>query len=109
MRRKDHPLLGLGSALPDCPQIRRQTHARGYALSIQTIQQRAVPTQFQGRVGSVYRIGVFGGLVIGQVVGGVVAQEWGLAAPFWFAFIGSGITLALVWTRLARIAQAQEP
>lgn len=46
----------------------------------QTIQQRAVPTQFQGRVGSVYRIGVFGGLVIGQVIGGVVAQEWGLAA-----------------------------
>jgi MFS family permease len=74
----------------------------------QTIQQRAVPTEFMGRVGSVYRIGVFGGLVIGQVIGGVVAQEWGLAAPFWFAFVGSGVTLALVWTRLARIAHAGE-
>lgn len=75
----------------------------------QTVQQRAVPTEFQGRVGSVYRIAVFGGLVVGQALGGFIAQEWGLAAPFWFAFVGAGVTLALVWTRLARIASADEP
>lgn len=75
----------------------------------QTVRQRAVPTEFQGRVGSVYLIAVFGGMVIGQGLGGVIAEEWGLAAPFWFAFVGSAITLALVWTRLARIAHAEEP
>lgn len=75
----------------------------------QVVRQRAVPTEFQGRVGSVYLIFVFGGMVIGQGIGGVIAEQWGLAAPFWFAFVGSGITLALVWSRLASIAHAEEP
>jgi len=74
----------------------------------QVVRQRAVPTEFQGRVGSVYLIFVFGGMVIGQGIGGVVAEQWGLAAPFWFAFVGSGITLALVWSRLSSIAHADE-
>jgi MFS family permease len=75
----------------------------------QVVRQRAVPTEFQGRVGSVYLIFVFGGMVIGQGIGGLIAEQWGLAAPFWFAFVGSGITLALVWSRLASIAHAEEP
>jgi MFS family permease len=75
----------------------------------QTVRQRAVPTEFQGRVGSVYLIFVFGGMVIGQGIGGLIAEQWGLAAPFWFAFVGSGITLALVWSRLSSIAHAEEP
>jgi len=75
----------------------------------QVVRQRAVPTEFQGRVGSVYLIFVFGGMVIGQGLGGFIAEQWGLAAPFWFAFIGSGITLALVWSRLPSIAHAEEP
>jgi predicted MFS family arabinose efflux permease len=74
----------------------------------QTVRQRAVPTEFQGRVGSVYLVGVFGGLVIGQALGGLIAGEWGLAAPFWFAFVGSAITLALVWREVGNIAHADE-
>ena len=72
------------------------------------VRQRAVPTEFQGRVGSVYGVGVFGGSVIGAGLGGVIAEKWGLTAPFWFAFVGSGITLALVWRQLAHIAHADE-
>lgn len=75
----------------------------------QTVRQRAVPTELQGRVGSVYLICVFGGMVIGQGLGGFIAEHWGLAAPFWFAFGGSAITLALVWSQLDRIAHADEP
>jgi len=70
------------------------------------VRQRAVPTEFQGRVGSVYMVGLFGGLVIGQALGGVIAGQWGLAAPFWFAFVGSGLTLAWVWSKLPQIAHA---
>jgi predicted MFS family arabinose efflux permease len=47
---------------------------------------------------------VFGGIVVGQALGGWIADRWGLTAPFWFAFVGSGITLALVWRRLSAIA-----
>ncbi len=72
----------------------------------QAIRQRAVPTEFQGRVGSVYSVAIFGGVVIGSALGGVIGEHGGVTAPFWFAFIGSGITLALVWRQLAHIAHA---
>jgi predicted MFS family arabinose efflux permease len=71
-----------------------------------TVRQRAVPLDLQGRVGSVYLVGLFGGLVLGQAIGGAIAQRWGVVAPFWFAFAGSGLTLALVWRRLGAIAHS---
>lgn len=74
----------------------------------QAVRQRAVPTEFQGRVGSVYLVGLFGGIVLGQALGGVIADQWGLAAPYWFAFVGSGVTLALMWSQLGFIAHADE-
>jgi predicted MFS family arabinose efflux permease len=74
----------------------------------QAVRQRAVPQEYQGRVGSVYVVGLFLGLVVGQGLGGVIAEQWGLAAPFWFAFVGSGITLVLVWRQLGHIAHADE-
>ena len=74
----------------------------------QAVRQRAVPQEFQGRVGSVYVVGLFLGLVIGQALGGVLAEQWGLTAPFWFAFAGSGVTLLVVWRSLGHIAHADE-
>jgi MFS family permease len=73
------------------------------AVSI-TIRQRATPRALQGRVGSVYMVCVYGGMAVGQVLGGAIAQRWGLTAPFWFAFVGAGVTLALVWRQLGNIA-----
>jgi MFS family permease len=70
------------------------------------VRQRAVPRELQGRVGSVYMICVMGGMLIGSLIGGVIAHFWGLTAPWWFAFFGAGITLALVWRSLAQIAHA---
>ncbi len=72
------------------------------------VRQRAVPTEFQGRVGSVYMICVMGGMLIGSLLGGVIAHYGGIVAPWWFAFIGSGLTLALVWRELGHIAHADE-
>lgn len=71
-----------------------------------TTRQRAVPQRFQGRVGSVHMICVFAGLVLGQFLGGLIAEHWGLTAPFWFAFGGAGVTLLLVWRQLENIAHA---
>jgi MFS family permease len=73
------------------------------AVSI-TVRQRATPRALQGRVGSVYMVCVYGGMAVGQVLGGAIAQRWGLTAPFWFAFVGAGVTLALVWRQLGNIA-----
>jgi predicted MFS family arabinose efflux permease len=69
-----------------------------------TVRQRAVPTELQGRVGSVNTISVFGGLVVGSVIGGVLATRIDVTAPFWFAFAGSVVFVALLWGSLTRIA-----
>ncbi len=74
----------------------------------QAVRQRAVPSELQGRVGSVYMICVMGGMLIGSLLGGLIAGAWGLTAPWWFAFVGSGLTLALVWRSLGHIAHADE-
>ena len=72
------------------------------------VRQRGTPNEFQGRVGSVYWVGLIVGLLVGQFVGGLIARHFGAAAPFWFAFIGSGVTLVLVWRQLGHIAHADE-
>jgi hypothetical protein len=59
-------------------------------------------------VGSVYMIGVIGGLVVGGILGGPIASWWGITAPFWFGFAGSAVMLALIWRELAKIAHADE-
>lgn len=71
------------------------------------VRQRATPMALQGRVGSVYWVGLVGGLLVGQLLGGVIAERFGAAAPFWFAFAGSGVTLVLVWRQLDHIAHAE--
>jgi len=77
-----------------------------WGATARAVRQRAVPTEFQGRVGSVYMLGLMGGLVIGQALGGVLASAWGVTSPFWFAFVGSALLLTLIWRQLPRIAHA---
>lgn len=83
-------------------------HAFIWGTTSLTVRQRAVPSEMQGRVGSVNLVGTFGGLVIGSGIGGVVAQHWGVTAPFWFAFAGSAIFVVLIWGQLVHIAHADE-
>jgi MFS family permease len=69
-----------------------------------TIRQRVVPAGFQGRVSSLNQLGSHGGLVAGAALGAVIAGRFGVTGPFWFAFGGSVITLALIWRELSHIA-----
>jgi MFS family permease len=72
-----------------------------------TVRQRLVPLPLQGRIASVNMVGIFAGLVIGQFLGGVIAQAWGLTAPWWFAFAGSAVTLLVMWRSISHIAAAK--
>jgi predicted MFS family arabinose efflux permease len=104
----------LGLALTTSPWVAMPiffvfgAHAFIWGTTSMTIRQRAVPTELQGRVGSVNLMGVFGGLVLGAGIGGVLAQHWGVTAPFWFAFVGSAVFVVLIWRQLAHIAHADE-
>lgn len=83
-------------------------HAFVWGTTSVTVRQRAVPSALQGRVGSVNLVGVFGGLVVGSALGGVLAQRWGVTAPFWFAFVGSAVFVVLIWRQLAHISHGDE-
>jgi predicted MFS family arabinose efflux permease len=83
-------------------------HAFIWGTTSITVRQRAVPSELQGRVGSVNSVGVYGGIVVGSALGGVIAQRWGITAPFWFAFAGSAVFVVLIWRQLAHIAHADE-
>lgn len=81
-------------------------HAFVWGTTSMTIRQRAVPLRLQGRVNSVNLIGSFGGLVLGSVVGGSLAEQWGVTAPFWFAAAGSAVFVVAIWRQLRHIAVA---
>ncbi|MBO9520150.1 MAG: MFS transporter [Nocardioidaceae bacterium] len=83
-------------------------HAFIWGTTSTTVRQRAVPQELQGRVGSVNMLGVCGGLVIGAGLGGLLAREGGVTAPFWFAFAGSAVLVVLLWRQLTHIAHADQ-
>jgi predicted MFS family arabinose efflux permease len=107
-------LMHLGLALNRSPVVALLImfgfgcYAFVWATVSQTVRQRAVPTEYQGRVGAAYTVGLYGGIVVGQALGGAIADRWGLTAPFWFAFVGSGLTLALIWRSLTAVAHADQ-
>jgi predicted MFS family arabinose efflux permease len=107
-------LTHLGLALTTSPLVAMPiffvfgAHAFVWGTTSSAIRQRAVPLPLQGRVGSVNTVGTFGGLVLGSVLGGLLAQLLGVVAPFWFAFAGSALFLVLIWRELRHIAHAEQ-
>jgi MFS family permease len=83
-------------------------HAFVWGTISQAVRQRAVPMAMQGRVNSVNRIGVVGGIVVGSLVGGAIASRFGVTGPFWFGFAGSAVFLVLLWRALMHVAHADE-
>lgn len=84
------------------------THAFVWGTISQTVRQRAVPLEMQGRVNSVNRLCSNGGIMVGALLGGVIASAGGVTAPFWFGFVGSAALLVLLWRRLLDVAHADE-
>lgn len=103
-------LTHLGLALTRSPWVAGAiflvfgAHAFIWGTTSVTVRQRAVPRELQGRVGSVNTICVYAGLVVGSLIGGVLATRFGVTAPFWFAFAGSAVFVVLLWRQLMLIA-----
>lgn len=100
----------LGLALATSPYVALPifflfgAHCFVWGTTSVTIRQRAVPARLQGRVNAINTLGVVGGLVVGAAIGGVLAQQWGVTAPFWFAFVGAGLTVVLLWGQMRHVA-----
>lgn len=72
------------------------------------IRLKVVPERILGRVNSVYRLAVFAPLLVGAALGGVLADRFGILAPFWYAGIGASLTTVLVWRSMADLGSAAE-
>jgi MFS family permease len=83
-------------------------HATVWGTTSTVVRQRAVPDELLGRVTGVYTIAVVGGIVVGTPIGGLLAREFGITAPFWFGFIGSAILVAVLWRQFDNIVHASE-
>ena len=81
-------------------------HAFVWGTTSTVVRQRAVPDEVLGRVGGVYRMAIVGGIVIGTPIGGLLAQRFGITAPFWFAFIGSALLVIVMWRQFLNIEHA---
>lgn len=81
-------------------------HAFVWGTTSTVLRQRAVPDELMGRVGGVYRVAGMGGLVIGVPIGGLLARNLGIAAPFWFGFVGSALLVAVLWRQFDHIVHA---
>jgi MFS family permease len=81
-------------------------HEFVWGTNAETVRQRAVPDALLGRVTGVYRVANVGGLVIGTLIGGVLASVYGITAPYWFGFIGSALLVVVLWRRFDDIVHA---
>lgn len=67
-----------------------------------SLRQQLIPEAMFGRVQGAWRTAVWGAMPVGAALGGVVAGNFGLAAPFTLAGIGHLAVLVLGWRFLAR-------
>jgi predicted MFS family arabinose efflux permease len=44
------------------------------------------------------------GMLVGTLIGGIIADRGDITDPFWFAFVGSAIILVAIWRSLGQIA-----
>lgn len=70
-----------------------------------TIRLRAVPDGLLGRVNSIYLLAVFGPLSLGALLGGWIAELYGLQAVFWYGGTGSVLITAWAWRGLADLGR----
>jgi MFS family permease len=79
-------------------------HAVVWGIVSTTARQLATPDALMGRVNSVYLLASVGGAAIGSALGGVLAQRFGLTAPFAAAFAAMVLMTAVAWRPLRHVS-----
>ncbi|WP_112241955.1 MFS transporter [Kribbella monticola] len=79
-------------------------HAVVWGIVSTTARQLATPEALLGRVNSVYLLASVGGAALGALLGAVLAQRFGLVAPFLVAFVAMVAVTAVAWRPLRQVS-----
>lgn len=79
-------------------------HAVIWGTVSTTARQLATPDELLGRVNSVYLLASVGGAAVGSLIGAVLAQRFGLVAPFAVAFAAMVVMTAVAWRPLRHVS-----
>jgi predicted MFS family arabinose efflux permease len=72
-------------------------HGSLWGIVGNSLRQRLTPPDMLGRVGSSMMFVAAGGNCAGALLGGVIADRFGLTAPYWVAFVVAVIVSATTW------------
>ncbi len=78
-------------------------HGIVWGIVSTTVRQQATPAPLLGRVNSVYLLASVGGAAIGALLGSLVAEGFGLTAPFWAAFVLMIVVTAAAWRPIGHV------
>ena len=81
-------------------------HTVVWGVVVTTIRQREVPSSMFGRVTAVYSLVDVGGAALGSLLGGAVAQAYGIVATFWTAAAAMAVVAIAAWRPLGFPARA---
>jgi predicted MFS family arabinose efflux permease len=81
-------------------------HAFVWGTTSTAVRQRAVPDELLGRVTGAYHVAIQLGIVVGTPIGGLMARQFGITAPFWFGFVGSALLVIVLWREFDKIVHA---
>ncbi|MGW5671148.1 MFS transporter [Micromonospora sp. NPDC003776] len=72
-------------------------HSSLWNMVANSLRQRLTPPALLGRVGSTNLFLAAGGNCVGALLGGVVADRFGLTAPYWVGFVVAVLVIAATW------------
>ncbi|GIH17450.1 MFS transporter [Rugosimonospora africana] len=72
-------------------------HGSLWSIAASSLRQRLTPPEMLGRVSSSTLFISAGGNCVGAVLGGVVAADFGITAPYWVGFVVAVVVTAVTW------------
>ncbi|MGK5740471.1 MFS transporter [Micromonospora sp. URMC 103] len=82
-------------------------HSALWNIVANSLRQRLTPEPLQGRVASTTLFVAAGGNCLGALLGGVVANTFGLTAPYWVGFVVAVAVSAATWRVFDRATVAR--
>jgi MFS family permease len=82
-------------------------HSALWTMVGSSLRQRLTPPDMMGRSASLNLFIAFGGNAIGAMLGGVLAKQFGITAPYWVACVVAAIVAASTWHVFSRAEVAK--